>query len=79
MGQEEIIAFLRGRREAHDDSYFSIHEIAKSINGGSAYYSAVRKSLYSLVRKGIVESKAEGDLFEWVRTFRFALKDSEQS
>lgn len=74
MGQQEIIKFLNDKRASGDNSFFSIHEIAKGINGGSPHYHNVRKSLYSLVRVGIVESRAEGDLFEWVRTFRLAEK-----
>lgn len=78
MGQQEIIEYLRGKRVTGDDSFFTIHEIAKGCNGGSVHYAAVRKSLYSLVRMRIVESKAEGDLFEWVRTFRLADKYIEE-
>jgi len=74
MGQQDIIEFLRSRRLAGDDSYFGIHEIAKGVNGGSSHYSAVRKSLYALVRMRIVDTKAEGDLFDWIRTFRLSSK-----
>ena len=74
MGQEEIIEFLQAQRASGDESFFSIREIAKGINGGSPHYHAIRRSLYALVRLKVVDSKAEGDIFDWIRTFRIADK-----
>lgn len=73
MGQEEIIAFLRNERKKGNDNYFTIHEIRKNANG-SCHYGNVRKSIYGLVRTGIIEHKTEGDVWEWVRIFRLAEK-----
>lgn len=73
MGQYEIIDFLRDKRLCEDNSFFSIHEICKGLNGGSPHYHNVRKSLHSLIRMDVIECKNTGDIFEWVRTFR--LKD----
>lgn len=74
MGQQEIIEYLRQKRVLGDHNYFTTHEIMKGCNGGSAHYSAVKKSLWSLVRHGVIEVKDEGDVFEWVKTFRLANK-----
>ena len=74
MGQEEIIEFLRTKRLIGDDSYFTIHEISKGLNGGSNHFSAVRRSLYNLRKMEIVETKTTGDVFEWVKTFRIDKK-----
>jgi len=75
MGQQEIMDFLRKQRSSGNDAFFTIHEISKGIDGsGSCLYHNVRKSLYSLVRSGFVESKAEGDVWEWVRVFRLHKK-----
>ena len=74
MGQQEIIEFLRVKRVTGDHSYFTIHEISKGINGGSAHFSAVRRSLYNLRKMDIVETKTSGDVFEWVKTFRLHKK-----
>ena len=70
MGQEEIIDFLRSRRLAGDHSFFSVQEIKKGLNGGSLHPGAIRRCLYSLVRRKVLESRAEGDLFDWYRSFR---------
>ena len=78
MGQNEIIAFLRNKRLQGDDSFFTVHEILKGCNGGSVHYGAVRKSLYGLVRLGIVETEKTGDIFEWIRTFRLGHKYIEE-
>jgi predicted transcriptional regulator len=74
MGQQEITDFLRVKRQTGDHSYFTVHEIAKGLNGGSIHYSAIRRSLYQLCKMGIVEAKTTGDVFEWVKTFRLHKK-----
>lgn len=78
MGQSDIIDFLRNKRLSGDDSYFSVHEISKGLSNGSSLYHNVRKSLYNLVRMGIVETQASGDVFEWVRVFRLSDKYLEE-
>jgi len=74
MGQEEIIRFFSIKRLSGDDSFFSIREVAKGVNGGSKNYSAVRLSLYGLFKVGIVEKKLEGDLFQSEQVFRILEK-----
>lgn len=74
MGQTEILDFLYHKRLLGDEKYFSIHEIVKGLNGGSPHYHNTRKSLMTLVRLNIVETKNSGDVFEWVKTFRISKK-----
>ena len=71
MGQQEIIEHLRVLRKTGDDDYHSIRDIAKALD---ASYYAVRKSIYSLARKDIVDHKATGSLYDWYRSFRLASK-----
>ena len=70
MGQQEILDFLTYKRMMGDQSYFTTHEISKGLNGGSNHFSAIRRSLYTLRKMGIVETQTTGDVFEWVKTFR---------
>ena len=79
MGQADILEFLRNKRLTGDESFFSIHEIAKGLNGGSPQYHNIRKSLYNLVKHNIVEVKNAGDVFEWYKTFRINEKYLEEN
>lgn len=71
MGQQEIYAFLKQEHDKGNTNYFTIHEIKKNTNGGSKYYSAVRRAIYSLVRRGVIENRVDGDVFDTIRVFRY--------
>lgn len=74
MGQQEILAFLRNKREMGDNSFFSIHEIVKGVTGGSLHYHNTRRAVFALLRHGFIESQNVGDVFDWFRTFRISKK-----
>lgn len=75
MGQREIIEYLRMRRQTGDNEYHSIRSMAVALK---CPYRNIHRCIYPLVRMGILESKATGDLFEWFRVFRLAEKYVEE-